>query len=126
MPAGPRQDYARAACAAALPVGSFLRDAVASYKEQLASVLCAMPDIQDFDYAFRHAIDRYVRQGRKDQLARAGLFPFASAMRGVDAALSAVINGLGHVAGRGGIIAPDVPRDAVQVLGCGRRPSQTH
>src|ERR1017187_859548 len=33
-------------------------------------------------------------------------------MRGVDEAFGAVIDGLRHLAGRGGIIAPDVPGDA--------------
>ena len=30
---------------------------------QSAPVLCAMPDMQDFDYVFRHAIDRMYGKG---------------------------------------------------------------
>src|ERR1017187_7770805 len=48
----------------------------------------------------------------RSQLARSGLFSLASPMRGVDEAFGAVIDGLRHLAGRGGIIAPDVPGDA--------------
>jgi len=87
-----------------------------------------MPDVQDLDYVdyvFGRSTDRYVCQGRKHQLAGAGLFPLASAMRRVDEAFAPVINGLGNLAGHGGIIAPDVPGDAVEVLGRRRRPSQT-
>jgi hypothetical protein len=37
-------------------------------------------------------------------------------MRGFDEAFAAVIEGLRHLAGGGGIIAPDVPGDVVEVL----------
>ena len=91
-----------------------------------APVPCAVPDMQDFDYVFRYAVGSDVRQGRKDHFARAGLLALASAVRGVDETFTAVVNSLRHIAGRCGIITPDVLGDAVEVLGGGRCPSQAH
>ena len=62
----------------------------------------------------------------EDQLARAGLFSFAPAMRRVDEAFAAVIDGPCNLAGRGGIIASNVAGDAVKIFGSGSRLSQAH
>jgi len=69
-----------------------------------APVPRAVPDMQDYDYVFHYAVGSDVGQEREDQLARAGLLSLASAVRGIDQALAAVVNDLRPIAGRCGII----------------------
>jgi hypothetical protein len=59
--------------------------------------------MQDLDDVIRYAVNRYVWQGRKHQLACACLFALPPAMRGVNEAFAAVIDGLGYPAGGRGL-----------------------